>query len=179
MRIYADFSSTRPRLAIPLAVLAWSTAAALLSLAAWLATDGAQLRADQARLELRRERVASQLAEAGTQPVPPAAELAALRDRVQALNKLSSLRGWSTPTFLGWLEEQLPDDVYLVGLLHRPREGAALLVAEAPSAEALTAFLLRLEREPRFSEVLLAKQGTRRSAKGNMAQFEIRVRWKP
>ena len=76
-------------------------------------------------------------------------------------NKVSGIRGWGTPRLLGWLGGQLPDNVYLVSLAHKPREGEALLVAESASAEALTAFLLRLEKEPRFAEVLLAKQGAR------------------
>lgn len=179
MKIGADFCATRPRLAAPLALLAWGGALGLGALAAWLAAEGAQLRAGQPRLELRHERVAGQLAAAGAQALPPHAELEALRGRVQALNKLSSLRGWSTPQFLGWLAARLPDDVYLVSLLHRPREGEALLVAESPSAEALTGFLLRLEREPGFAEVLLSKQGARRGAKAHAVQFEIRVRWQP
>jgi hypothetical protein len=183
MKITANFSVTRPRLAAPLAVLSWTTALALGAAAAWLVAQGRELRAEQPRLELRRDRAAEQLAAAGAQALPPAAELEALRTRVQALNKVSSLRGWSTPQFLAWLSGQLPDDVYLVSLLHRPREGEALLVAESPSAEALTAFLLRLEREPRFAEVLLAKQGPRQGGqngggKEHAVQFEIRVRWK-
>jgi hypothetical protein len=85
------------------------------------------------------------------------------------------MRGWSTPQLLAWLGRQLPENVYLVSMYHRPREGEALLVAESPSAEALTGFLLRLEKEPRFAEVLLSKQGVRSAG---TVQFEIRVRWK-
>ncbi|HZO01030.1 MAG TPA: PilN domain-containing protein, partial [Burkholderiales bacterium] len=72
----------------------------------------------------------------------------------------------------------LPENVHLVSLQHRAREGEALLVAESPSAEALTAFLLRLEREARFDEVLLSKQGTANAPGASAVQFEIRVRWK-
>jgi hypothetical protein len=105
---------------------------------------------------------------------------------VQALNKLAGLRGWTTPQLLGWLGGELPDNVYLVSVHHKPREGEALLVAESPSAEALTTFLLRLEREPRFAEVLLSRQGAAGAAvgaavgasSGSLVQFEIRVRWK-
>jgi hypothetical protein len=90
---------------------------------------------------------------------------------------VSALRGWSTPQLFDWLGARLPDNVQLVSLHHRPREGEALLVAEAQSAEALTAFLLALEREPRFAEVLLAKQGAA-AGSASAVQFEIRVRWK-
>ena len=44
--------------------------------------------------------------------------------------------------------------------------------------EALTAFLLRLEKEPRFAEVLLSRQGARGAPGAGAVQFEIRVRWK-
>ncbi|MCK7479005.1 MAG: hypothetical protein M0C28_17790 [Candidatus Moduliflexus flocculans] len=43
----------------------------------------------------------------------------------------------------------------------QPREGDLLLVAAAPSAEAFTAFLRIIEKEPWFSEVLLSKQVVR------------------
>jgi hypothetical protein len=109
--------------------------------------------------------------------LPPASELDSLRQRVQALNKLSGMRGWSTPQLLAWLGAQLPDNVYLVSLHHKPREGEALLVAESTSAESLTGFLLRLEKEPRFAEVLLSKQGVRGAEGAGAVQFEIRVRW--
>jgi hypothetical protein len=180
MRIAAHFAASRPRLAAPLAALACSAALGATALAAWLALQGYELRAEEPRLQARLARTAAQLAAAGPRaPLPSAAELESLRSRVQALNKLSGLRGWGTPQLLGWLGTQLPDSVYLVSLYHKPREGEALLVAESPSAEALTNFLLRLEREPRFAEVLLAKQGSRAAGDATAAvQFEIRVRWK-
>jgi hypothetical protein len=101
-----------------------------------------------------------------------------MRQRVYALNKLSGLRGWGTPQLLAWLAERLPRNVNLVSLHHKPREGEALLVAESPSAESLTGFLLQLEEEPRFAEVLLSRQGTRGARGAAIVQFEIRVRWK-
>jgi hypothetical protein len=137
------------------------------------------MRAERPRLEARLARVEAQAARAAPRAaLPPSAELASLRERVHALNKLSGLRGWSTPQLLDWLGAKLPDNVHLVSLHHRPREGEALLVAESPSAEALTGFLLRLEKEPRFDEVLLSKQGTVGAPGTGAVQFAIRVRWK-
>lgn len=183
MRIDADFIAARPRLARPLAAALWGLAVLLGFAAAWLAAGVLEMRAERPRLEARLARVQAQAAAAAPrEPLPPLAELEQLRERVQALNKLSGLRGWATPRLLAWLEARLPDNVHLVSLHHKPREGEALLVAESPQAEALTAFLLRLEREPGFAEVLLSKQGA--SSRGepgagaHAVQFEIRVRWK-
>jgi len=179
MKITARFDSVRSRLALALAATAWTAALGLAVAAAWLALDALALRVERPRLEARLERVEAQLAAAGPrEELPPAADMESLRRRVQALNKLSGMRGWGTPQLLGWLGRQLPDNVYLVSLAHKPREGEALLVAESTSAEALTAFLLRLEQEPGFAEVLLAKQGARAAPGAPTVQFEIRLRWK-
>jgi len=179
MKITARFDTVRPGGALALAALLWAAGLGFALAAAWLALDAARLREAQPRLEARLARVEEQLAAAGPRaPMPPAAEMQALRLRVEALNRLSGMRGWGTPQLLGWLGRQLPDNVYLVSLAHKPREGEALLVAESPSAEALTAFLLRLEREPGFAEVLLAKQGGRGAPGAAAVQFEIRIRWK-
>ena len=176
MRITATFVDSRPRLGAPLAWTLWALAAVLAGAAAWLAAAALELRAEVPRLQTRLARVEAQLAEAPRQALPPVAELEALRRRVGDLNRLSGVRGWTTPQLVRWLAGELPDNVYLVSLHHRPREGEAMLVAESPSAEALTGFLLRLEREPRFAEVLLSRQGAASGA--GLVQFEIRVRWK-
>jgi hypothetical protein len=179
MRITANLAVTRPRLALPLAAVLWVSAPVFMASAGWLALSLLEMRSEHPRLEARLARVEEQLAAAGArEPLPPRPELEALRQRVHALNKLSGMRGWSTPQLLGWLGGQLPDNVYLVSLVHKPREGEALLVAESPSAESLTGFLLRLEKEPRFAEVLLSKQGARGTPGAVAVQFEIRVKWK-
>jgi hypothetical protein len=178
MKITADFLGARPRLAAPLAATLWLSSFVCLLLAGWLALEAVELRAERPRLELRLERIHARVAAAApSAPLPAGPQLASLRERVRELNKVSGLRGWSTPQLLDWLGAKLPDNVHLVSLHHRPREGEALLLAASPSAEALTAFLLTLEREPRFAEVLLSKQGAV-PGPGAGVQFEIRIRWK-
>jgi hypothetical protein len=179
MRITENFAEARPRLALTLVAVLWSSALGLGVLACWLAMSVLEMRREHPRLESRLTRIEEQLAAAAPrEPLPPPTELESLRRRVRALNRLSGLRGWGTPQLLGWLGVHLPENVYLVSLYHKPREGEALLVAESPSAEALTGFLLRLEREPGFAEVLLSKQGARGTPGAAAVQFEIRVRWK-
>lgn len=178
MKISADFLDARPRLAVPLAATLWLAAVLCLALAGWLALRAQELRAERPRLEARLERIRAQLSASPREPLPAAPQLAALRERVRELNKVAGLRGWSTPQLLDWLGTRLPDNVHLVSLHHRPREGEALLLAASPSAEALTAFLLALEKEPRFAEVLLSKQGAAPDSGAPGVQFEIRIRWK-
>jgi hypothetical protein len=179
MRITANFPAARPRLTLPLVAALWASTLTFGIAAGWLTVSIFEMRAERPRLESRLARVEEQLAAAApSEPLPPPSELEALRQRVYALNKLSGTRGWGTPQLLGWLAGQLPENVYLVSLHHKPREGEVLLVAESPSAEALTGFLLRLEKEPRFAEVLLSRQGSRGTPGAGAVQFEIRVRWK-
>jgi len=130
---------------------------------------------DRVLLDRRLDRVVRQI---GSQPqveLPPPAERDALRAGVAMLNAQGAARGWSTAQLLVWLEGQMPADVRLVSVHHKSREGEALLVAESTNAASLTAFLQRLEHEPAFSEVLLAKQGGR-TAEVDAVRFEIRLR---
>lgn len=179
MRMTGSFISSRPRLALPLTATLWTASVVFLVVAVWFAISIFDIRSERPRLESRLARLNEQLsATASRVTLPPTQELESLRQRVTAFNKLSGMRGWTTPQLLTWLETQLPEKVYLMSLHHKPREGEALLVAESLSTEALTGFLLRLEKEPRFAEVLLSKQGTRSAPGQSAVQFEIRVRWK-
>lgn len=178
MRITANLLGARVQLALPLVALLWAVSATLVVAALALAASALEMRSERPRLEQRVARVDEQLAAAAPHNgLPPAAELAAMRQRVSALNAYASTRGAGTLRILRWLEARLPDNVQLVSLHHKPREGELLLVAEAPSAEAFTAFLRILEREPWFSEVLLSKQAARGG--GGALQFELRVRLQP
>jgi len=180
MRVAASFTPAQGRMAPALAAVLWASALALAVLAGALALDFLDMRDEHPRLEARLAQVEKRLAAAAQrEALPPRPELESVRQRVYALNKLSGMRGWATPQLLAWLGERLPENVYLVSLYHKPREGEALLVAESPSAESLTGFLLKLEKEPRFGEVLLSKQGARGAPGAGLVQFEIRVRWKP
>jgi len=179
MRITASLVA-RPRGASALAAALGAAALIFTALAVWLTASIFEMQAEQPRLEARLLRLDEQLAGAGSRAtLPPTAELESLRRRVKALNALSGVHGWDTARLLAWFERQTPNDVHLVSLHHKVREGETLLTAESPSAAALTEFLRRLEREPRFAEVLLSKQGSRGAPGATAVQFDLRVRLKP
>jgi hypothetical protein len=176
MKITTNFVHSPARLARPLATGLWVlvSMAALTGLSLWhaaidLRNEIPDLRERLAQLDQRRLDLA-------TQPVLPAAELRQLKQRVTALNDLSSNRGRSVGLLLADLEQWLPDQAWLVSLHDRAKAGEVLIVAESASAEPLTVFLLRLEQQTRrFSEVLLVKQ-TPQGASRNTIQFEIRLK---
>jgi hypothetical protein len=150
--------------------------ASIMVIAAIALASGMQEIVDQQTLLGRRlDRVSRQLADQPRVQLPASADREALRSRVAMLNAQGAAKGWSTAQLLVWLEEQMPVDVRLVSIHHKSREGEALLVAESANATSLTAFLQRLEHEPAFAEVLLAKQGGR-TAETDAVRFEIRLK---
>lgn len=170
----------RPRSALPVALGIWLLAACMGVAAVFLMLDATGLRDEQPNLDarlLRLQELERHAIREGT--LPPQSELEAMERRVQALNALSGVHGLDISELFVWLEQQLPSDVRLVSLHHRAHEGETRLVAEASKAEPLASLLRKLEKEPRFSEVLLAKQGSR-SVQGRVEaiQFEIRIRHK-
>jgi Tfp pilus assembly protein PilN len=79
-------------------------------------------------------------------------------------------------SLLSDIEDLAPDQVWLSTILYRPRAAEVRLVAESESAEALTAFLLRLEKAARFSEVMLARQAHLGARERRTVQFEVRLK---
>lgn len=180
MKITASFLAPVPNL-----VPAWVSALGLMALLligtlSWLAVDATAKYRDKTALNDRLTEIESRLRERELiEALPPPEELAALKQRVATLNTLTDARGWPAATLLARLEAWLPEQVLLVSLRHRVKDGEAVLVAEAENAEILTAFLLRLEKEPHFSEVLLSRQGAPASREGKLLQFELRLKERP
>lgn len=175
MKITTNFVHSPARLARPLAIGLWGLAGmvAVTGLSLWYAAietrdEIPDLRERLAQLDQRRHELV-------TQPVLPVAELQQLKQRVATLNALSSNRGYSVGSLLADLEQWLPDQAWLVSLHNRAKEGEVLVVAESASVEPLTVFLLRLEQQPRFSEVLLVKQAPQGTSRKTI-QFEIRLK---
>jgi hypothetical protein len=177
MKITASLSPSSPNLVLPLAALFLGISLLAVGLTIWLGIDAITLRAERSSLEERLAQIETRAREVTTpEALPPSADLAALRQRVTAINALTGSRGWPLPTLLARLEETLPAEVHLVSLQHKRKDGEVLIVAEATNAEALTGFLLKLEKEPHFGEVLLSKQAQRGTPGGKSVQFEVRVR---
>lgn len=109
-------------------------------------------------------------------PMPEYYLLGDMRERVAFLNSLSQANGWSTEYMLSRLEEWLPEQAYLVSFQHKRKKGEIDLIVEASRGEYLTGFLLKMEQEAHFSEVLLGRQVNRDSQDGRVMQFEINIK---
>ncbi len=176
MKITTNFVPSITRLVLPMAGISWALVAVLMVVGLWLAHAVIGARHEMPALRARLVQLEARQRELTTpERPPPVAELEDLKRRVAALNTLSGSRGRSVTSLLTDLEGWLPDQAWLVSLHARAKEGEVLLVAESGSVEPLTVFLLRLEQEPRFSEVLLVKQ-TPQGAERKTVQFEIRLK---
>lgn len=180
MKIQASLVTPPRPLAFALAAALWTLSFVLLAATGWLAWAAVQQRAELPELEARVAQLERQVQQATPHAALPATpELIATKERVAALNALSQVHGWPAPVLLARLEEWLPDQAWLVSLHQRVRTGEVLLVAESPSAELLTTFLLKLEKEPHFAEVLLSKQAQRAGRHASLVQFELRLKERP
>lgn len=137
--------------------------------------DGSALREERADLAHRLSQLEGRRAQIEKVALPPAHDLAKMRDRVAAINRIAGARGGGLMGLITKLEMLLPDPVYLVDLHHRAETGEITITAESNSGEALAQFLLRLQKEEDFAEVLLARQA-QRSGRDGRVQFELRIR---
>lgn len=175
MKITTNFVVSPKRLARPMAILSWGLAGLAAAAALWLTLAATEARHEIPALRERLAQLEQRQREIAPPEIPPVAELQALKRRVAELNALSAGHGRTAASLLADLERWLPDQAWLASLHAKTRGGEALIVAESENIETLTAFLLRLEQQPRFSEVLLVKQ-TPRSAQRRSVQFEIRLK---
>lgn len=169
-----------PNLVAPLAALVWCLGLLGIGTAVWLVIDASARRAERPALEERLAQLQQRVKDIAAPAASPSrAELSATKQRVAAINALGGARGWPAEAMLAKLERLLPERAYLVSVHHQLRDGEVRLIAEATDAEVLTTFLINLEKEPHFTQVLLAKQSQHGSAAGRTVQFDIRVRERP
>lgn len=180
MKIETNFVTPFHRLAVPLAAASWGVVLALAVSLAWLAFDAFEKRGEIPELRERLAQLVSrqQQTEASNK-LPPVAELQTVKQRVAALNGLLPAQTHSVFSLLDDLEALVPDRVWLSAVLYRPRAAEVQLVAESESAEALTGFLLRLEKTARFSEVMLTRQAQQGAHEQRTVQFELRLKERP
>lgn len=156
----------------------WLLAISMGALAVFLMRDTQSLRKQEAGLDAHLWNLQDQETRAViAEKQPTQQEWAAMERRVQALNSITGKRGLDISELFTMLEEKLPNDVWLMSVHHRPRVGETMLVAESANSESLTDFMRKLELEPRLSQVLLIRRGSRNN-KGKLEaiQFEIRAR---
>ncbi len=177
MKLTTSFSPPVGNLAPWLAAVFWAITLVIGVMSIWsvVAARGMQqekpaLRERLGQIEDRKQKAVSQ------EKLPSAKDLAALKQRVALVNSLAGHRGWSTSVLLAKLEKLLPKQAALASLHHKTKEGEVVIVAESRNVEILTAFLLKLEQEPHFAEVLLTKQARHKAMGRKSVQFEVRIK---
>lgn len=176
MRLSINFAPRVLPLAPLLFLLSVVIAASAAIASAWLLADAGRLRADSATLAARHQQWREKAAEIKSPPLPPLAALNDMKARVAKLNRLGDIRGRPLPEALRQLEMHLPDSVYLAQLSHRGATGELQLTAESAQATALTLFLVKLQQDRTFDEVLLTRQAQREAQGRKYIQFEIKLR---
>ena len=173
MKISTNFVHPVQRAMAPIAAAMAVAAAALVLWAVWLGGDAAALRGELPQLRTRLAHVKAQKPVAAVR-LPPASELADTRARVARINAAAQTKGVPTLALLEDLEKQLPRDAWLTSIHHRAGEGEGMLVASARDTDPLSDFLLKLENDPLFDEVMLVREA--QAGNGTGVQYEIRLK---
>lgn len=187
MKISTNFVRPVQLAVMPLVAVMWLAALGLAGGAWWLIDEAFELRGELPQLRQRLERIetgvgavpARDRMQASHEQMPTAQELAETRSRVAKINAAAQTRGLTASALLTELEIQLPPEAWLTSIHHRAAEGEALLVASAASAELLSAFLLKLERDSLFDQVMLMRELHPTGAGQPGVQFEIRLKVRP
>lgn len=162
---------------MPLMLVMWLAAFSLAGVAWWLIDDASELRGELPQLQLRFERMETGGGDIATQqPMPSGQALAETRERIAKINAVAQTKGLPTSALLTELEKQLPPAAWLTSFHHRATEGEVLLLASAANAEPLSAFLLKLERNLLFDQVMLMRELHPTGAGQPGVQFEIRLK---
>lgn len=183
MRFSTNFARTT-RALVPLLSIAFvALILAAFATTIWLIVDAQSLKQQHARLatrltQMRPQPIASAQADIANPSLPPASDLVALKRRVERINGVEAIQAKPLVNVLHELEAAMPHQVYLTQLGYRALTAETQLTAESTQVEALTTFLIRLQGNARFSEVLLTRR-TQRVAQGSKrVQFELRLREK-
>lgn len=177
MKIATNFVRPAQRAVVPVVVALWIAALGLAAAAWWLVVDTTELRGELPQLRQRLGRIEKERNTAAAPAhLPSVGELAQTRERVAKINAAAQTRGLPTLALLSELGAQMPPEVWLTSVHHRAAEGEVVLVAAAASADPLSAFLLRLERDPLFEEVMLMRELQPAGTGRPNLQFEIRLK---
>ena len=177
MKISTNFVRPVQQAVMPVVVALWIAVLGFAAAAWWLAVDTAELRGELPQLRQRLERIETGgVAVAAPVQLPSARELAETRERVAKINAAAQTKGLPTSALLAELETLLPPEAWLTSFHHRAAHGEVLLVASAASADPLSAFLLKLERNPLFEEAMLMREMQPTGNGQPSVQFEIRLK---
>jgi len=177
MIIKTNFSVPMGSLVPLLLGLLWGASGALSFIGIWLVVDVTQMKNERPALEQqladldhRREALVI------TEELPATESMASLKQRVAVINLLAGGQGSTVSAVLARLEQLLPDQAYLVSVNYRRRGGEINIVAESQGVDVLTRFLVALENDESFAEVLLKKQTQRRIGNRAVVQFDLRLK---
>jgi Tfp pilus assembly protein PilN len=174
MKISTNFVRPIQQAVMPLMLAMWLAALGLAGVALWLIDDASELRDELPQLRLRLESIERGGGVIATQQYTPSAQdLAVTRERVTKINAAAQTQGLPTSALLTELEKQLPPNTWLTSFHHRATEGEVLLVTSATNADPLSVFLLNLEQNPLFDQVMLIRE---LHPTGAGVQFEIRLK---
>lgn len=164
-----------PYIAIGLSLL--SAALILFAVFLWLLVG--QLSREAPALKQRLEQFASPLKGVDTVALPPRDELAAAKESIASINRLSGSHNGSLLSALDRLEAQLPHDIRLNELSYRRRAGEIQMTAEAVRSAVVGKLLHDLERSGHYAEVLLVRQSSNPDNNSGRIQFEIQLKERP
>lgn len=174
MKIATNFVLPAQRAVAPIAAVMAAITVGFAVSAVWLGGEAARLRGALPQLRTRLAHVEAQKP-VNTVRLPPARELAAIRARVARINAAAHTKGVPTLALLADLEKHLPRAAWLVSIHHRAARGEVMLVAGARRADPLSDFLLKLEDDPLFEEVMLVREAQSASGRAGV-QYEIRLK---
>jgi hypothetical protein len=176
MKIKTNFVTNVQPLVAPLAIVVWSAALITLAGLLWLIFSGIALSNELPGLKQMLSKTEPALAVTPKQELPADRELKQTRNQVARLNAISQSKGLATLALLAKLETLLPDNIVLVSVHHRAKEGEFLLLAQGENAELLSKFLQRLEEDKQLESVVLTQQKEAKDGDKTVVQFEIRAR---
>lgn len=176
MKIKTNFIDGTSGWLLPVFLLTGSGILLLGAMLFWLQWDAAALKVELPQVTEKMPELERLIAAAGKQEMPVPAQLREMQTRVAGLNAIPQGRGLSSLHILAKLEALLPDEVVLTAVHHRAKEREVLLLEQANTAEALSQFLLKLERDDQLESVVLAQQKEVDQNGKSVVQFEIRFK---
>ena len=176
MQLVLNYAHRSASLVPALVAIFAGIATAAVAISIWLVVDTHRRSDDRAALVRKLEHWQARVAATPAPELPAAAAVNDLKVRVAAVNALRAGEGEVLTAVLDRLARALPDSVYIERMSFRAANGEIGLIVESDNAASLTAFLLKLQQEPAFTQALLARQDQRMVQGRKRVQFELRLK---